>query len=256
MPLASLGLGKPVSLAHSVRSCCLSQRTCTATLHEDSQCLCFLELAEDPARCATSPSRRRCSSAWATLALKAWTKDLLLSELHFDLCHFAVVASRPTRAVTNLPLGDWNGKMCVHSEHPKAVIQDLAVTRRPEAMLQAIATSLVRTLHYGSHGATRNSHPRCAYRSIGSLSGTGASSLGGSRGSTRRGGCASLPTLAGRAASLRLGSAWCRYPCLPHGRRFFLDVMRTAAQLVGSRCGLRRLPLFENCPLGGATTEG
>ena len=36
--------------------------------------------------------------------------------------------------------------MCVHSEHPKAVIQDLAVTRRPEAMLQAIATSLVRTL--------------------------------------------------------------------------------------------------------------
>ena len=57
-----------------------------ATLHEESQRLCFLELAEDPARCATSPSRRRCSSAWATLALKAWTKDLLLSELHFDLC--------------------------------------------------------------------------------------------------------------------------------------------------------------------------
>ena len=39
--------------------------------------------------------------------------------------------------------------MCVHSEHPKAVTQDLAGTRRPEAtsaMLQAIAASLVRTL--------------------------------------------------------------------------------------------------------------
>eukprot|EP00439_Symbiodinium_sp_Y106_P066478 s2883_g10.t2 len=77
-------------------------------------------------------------------ALKAWTKDLLLSELHFDLCHFGFVASRPTRAVTNFPIRDWNGKMCVHSE--LGVIQDLAGTRRPEAMLQAIAASLVRTL--------------------------------------------------------------------------------------------------------------
>ena len=93
--------------------------------HKRPKCLCFLELAEDPARCTTSPSRKRCSSVWATPALKAWTNDLVLAELHFDLCYFGFVASRPTRAVTNLFLGDWNGKLCVHSEHPKAVTQDL-----------------------------------------------------------------------------------------------------------------------------------
>ena len=118
-------------------------------------------------------------------ALKAWTKDLLLSELHFDLCHFGFVASRPTRAVTNFPIRDWNGKMCVHSEHPKGVIQDLAGTRRPEAMLQAIAASLVRTL---PRLATVQPEEPCTVRLQINwfLSGTGASSLGGSRGSSTR----------------------------------------------------------------------
>ena len=52
--------------------------------------MCFLELAEDPARGATSPARNRCSSAWATPALQAWISDLRLSEFHFDLCQVSL----------------------------------------------------------------------------------------------------------------------------------------------------------------------
>ena len=78
-----------------------------ATQGGQSQFLCFLELAEDPARGATSPARKRCSSAWATPALQAWISDLGLLELHFDLCHFGFFERRPARAVTNLPSLGW-----------------------------------------------------------------------------------------------------------------------------------------------------
>ena len=63
-----------------------------SSLAGEPQFRCFLELAEDPARGATSPARKRCSSAWATPALQAWTSDLGLSVLHFDLCSFGFFA--------------------------------------------------------------------------------------------------------------------------------------------------------------------
>ena len=128
---------------------------------------CFLELAEDPARGATSPARKRCSSAWATPALQAWTADLGLSVLHFDLCSFGFFERRPTRAVTNLPLDTWDGRFCTHSVHMQPTSSGTQGIRRPESMLKEIAASLVRTLHGPSverlaHAASNPTDSDCA----------------------------------------------------------------------------------------------
>ena len=66
--------------------------------------------------------------------------------LRFDLCHFGFFERRPTRAVTNLPLESWDGKLCTHSDHPKLASSAILGIRRPDSMLKEIAASLVRTL--------------------------------------------------------------------------------------------------------------
>ena len=75
----------------------------------------FLEHPVDPKHNSMAPSAWRCSSIWATRALRTWHHLMGNTFLTFDQCRLGQVVKKTTTLTTNLHLRHWEGMVCNHS---------------------------------------------------------------------------------------------------------------------------------------------
>ena len=105
----------------------------------------FLEHPVDPKHNSMAPSAWRCSSIWATRALRTWHHLMGNTFLTFDQCRLGQVVKKTTTLTTNLHLTHWEGMVCNHSPEAHKQSESLSssdLSRYPWAMMQGLATAI------------------------------------------------------------------------------------------------------------------
>ena len=108
----------------------------------------FLEHPVDPKHNSRAPSAWRCSSIWATRALRTWHHLMGNTFLTFDQCRLGQVVKKTTTLTTNLHLRHWEGMVCNHSPEAHKQSESLSssdLSRYPWAMRQPPSMNTMRS---------------------------------------------------------------------------------------------------------------
>ena len=136
----------------------------------------FLEHPVDPKHNSRAPSAWRCSSIWATRALRTWHHLMGNTFLTFDQCRLGQVVKKTTTLTTNLHLRHWEGMVCNHSPEAHKQSESLSsadLSRYPWAMMQGLAAAIHE--HYQETPDLRSSQQPCSAAASGADHGPGAS---------------------------------------------------------------------------------
>ena len=123
-----------------------------------------------------APSAWRCSSIWATRALRTWHHLMGNTFLTFDQCRLGQVVKKTTTLTTNLHLRHWEGMVCNHSPEAHKQSESLSsadLSRYPWAMMQGLAAAIHE--HYQETPDLRSSQQPCSAAASGTDHGPGAS---------------------------------------------------------------------------------
>ena len=93
----------------------------------------FLEHPVDPKDSSTAPSAWRCSSIWATRAVRTWYRLLGNTLITFDQCRLGQVVKKTTTLSTNLQLEE-------HRQRNTLMSSDLS--SYPWRMMQGLANAI------------------------------------------------------------------------------------------------------------------
>ena len=136
----------------------------------------FLEHPVDPKHNSRAPSAWRCSSIWATRALRTWHHLMGNTFLTFDQCRLGQVVKKTTTLTTNLHLRHWEGMACNHSPEARKQSESLSsadLSRYPWPMMQGLAAAIHE--HSQETSSLRSSQQPCSAAASGADHGPGAS---------------------------------------------------------------------------------
>ena len=123
----------------------------------------FLEHPVDPKHNSRAPSAWRCSSIWATRALRTWHHLMGNTFLTFDQCRLGQVVKKTTTLTTNLHLRHWEGMACNHSPEAHKQSESLSsadLSRYPWPMMQGLAAAIHE--HSQETSSLRSSQQPCS----------------------------------------------------------------------------------------------
>ena len=136
----------------------------------------FLEHPVDPKHNSRAPSAWRCSSIWATRALRTWHHLMGNTFLTFDQCRLGQVVKKTTTLTTNLHLRHWEGMACNHSPEAHKQSESLSsadLSRYPWPMMQGLAAAIHE--HSQEISSLRSSQQPCSAAASSADHGPGAS---------------------------------------------------------------------------------
>ncbi|CAK9030090.1 unnamed protein product [Durusdinium trenchii] len=105
----------------------------------------FLEHPVDPKDNSITPSAWRCSSIWATRALRTRRHLLGNTLITFDQCRLGQVVKKTTTLSTNLHLQHWHGMVCDHDpdDHKQSdTLTSSDLSRYPWDMMHGLASAI------------------------------------------------------------------------------------------------------------------